>query len=154
LAKLVAETSLSHMMCVVALYSMLLTEIEPDQSTALRCVITGGEACPPEGFKRHSNLFAGAGLFNEYGPTECTIWSSVYGGCSEQLRIPVPIGKPITNTRMYILDGRLEPVPVGVRGEIYIAGAGLARGYLGKPALTAESFIPDRFDRKGGERLY
>src|SRR5262249_31664703 len=81
-------------------------------------------------------------LFNEYGPSEATVWSSVYD-CSSGPNLPrVPIGRPIANTQIYILDANLQPMPVGVSGEIYIGGGGLTNGYLNRPDLTAERFIP------------
>jgi acyl-coenzyme A synthetase/AMP-(fatty) acid ligase/aryl carrier-like protein len=97
----------------------------------------------------------GTRLINEYGPTETVVGCCVYevnGG--ESGREAVPIGKPIANTQIYVLDRGLEPVPIGARGEIYISGAGLARGYIKSPELTGEKFIPNRFSGKGGERLY
>jgi amino acid adenylation domain-containing protein len=93
-----------------------------------------------------------AELWNLYGPTETTIWSSMHRIAPDGEA--VAIGRPIANTRMYILDGRLCPMPVGATGELYIAGAGVARGYLYQPGLTAERFIPDPFSRRPGERMY
>jgi non-ribosomal peptide synthetase component F len=93
-------------------------------------------------------------FFNEYGPTEGTVWSSVYGDCADPLRVAIPIGKPIANAQIYVLDRELEPAPIGARGEIYISGAGLARGYVRRAELTGEKFVPNRFGRKGGERAY
>jgi amino acid adenylation domain-containing protein len=154
LASLVMEHRASHLLCLPTLYSLLLTEIEPRQTGSLKCVIVAGEACPPDVIERHSETLEGVDLFNEYGPTEGTVWSSVYGGCVKLFRVPTPIGKPVANVQMYILDQELKPAPVGVRGEIYISGAGLARGYVGSPALTGEKFVPSRFSRRGGERLY
>jgi amino acid adenylation domain-containing protein len=92
------------------------------------------------------------GLWNMYGPTETTIWSSV-----EQIlkgESPITIGKPIDNTQLYILDRNLEPVPVGVIGELHIGGEGLAKGYLNRDSLTNEKFIPDPFGSTTGARLY
>ena len=94
----------------------------------------------------------GAALWNLYGPTETTVWSSAYR--VEREDGPVPIGRPIANTQLYILNSRLEPVPIGVAGELHIGGEGLARGYLNRPELTAEKFIPDPFSRKPGSCLY
>ena len=90
-------------------------------------------------------------IFNEYGPTETTIGSCVFQTSSAHTRGTVPIGRPIANTRIYVLDRDLEPVPDGVAGEIYIGGAGLARGYHNEPGLTAQAFIPDPFSHKPGD---
>ena len=91
-------------------------------------------------------------LWNMYGPTETTIWSSI-SELKEEM-VSVPIGRPIANTQIYLLDPHLQPVPIGVPGELYIGGAGLARGYLNRPELTAERFIPDPFGEDVGARLY
>src|SRR5262249_24563338 len=94
-------------------------------------------------------------LINEYGPTEAVVGCCAY-------RVPrdgaisgaIPIGRPIANTQLYVLDRNLEPVPVGATGELYIGGAGVARGYLRRPGLTAECFIPDPYSGEPGARLY
>jgi acyl carrier protein len=91
-------------------------------------------------------------VWNMYGPTETTIWS-VNLQLSEH-RNRVPLGRPIDNTQTYVLDGHLEPVPIGAAGEIYIGGKGLARGYLWRPELTAEEFTPHPFSKVPGARLY
>jgi amino acid adenylation domain-containing protein len=91
-------------------------------------------------------------LWNMYGPTETTIWSSVWPVPKGDA--PITIGHPIANTQLYILDKQLQPLPIGIIGELHIGGEGLARGYLNRPELTAEKFIPDPFDPKTGKRLY
>jgi amino acid adenylation domain-containing protein len=113
-------------------------------------MLCGGEALPRELADRLRGM--GARLWNMYGPTETTIWSSM--AAVEVEEGPVSIGRPIANTQMYVLDAHLRPVPVGVTGELYIGGLGLARGYLGRPGLTAERFLPDPLGPEPGRRLY
>ena len=124
----------------------------------VRIVIIGGEKALTE---RLESWFKCAGddvrLINGYGPTEATVTTTVIEPSSTSLTSrgnSVPIGRPLKNTRVYVLDGRLEPVPAGVAGELYIGGSGLAHGYLARPDLTAENFIPDPFAAAPGERLY
>ncbi|MGG7553951.1 amino acid adenylation domain-containing protein [Pseudomonas sp. ES3] len=127
---------------------------------ALRQVIVGGEAMPPEGVAAWGK--AGLGhvkLLNTYGPTETTVSATVLD-CSDyvtgQIALPksMPIGQPLAGRAIYLLDAGGQPVPVGVVGELMIAGDLLARGYFKRPELTAERFIPDPFDVQGGGRLY
>ncbi|HET8533208.1 MAG TPA: non-ribosomal peptide synthetase, partial [Methylomirabilota bacterium] len=113
-------------------------------------VLCGGEALPADLAARLQAT--GADVWNVYGPTETTIWSTAHrvsetGGS-------VPIGRPIANTRTYVLDRAGEPVPIGVPGELYIGGAGVARGYLARPELTAERFVADRFGDDPAGSLY
>ena len=111
--------------------------------------LCGGEALSRE---LANELLARAGsLWNMYGPTETTVWSTVHK--VEPGHDPIPLGSAIDNTPLYILDGALEPVPIGVSGELHIGGAGVARGYLDRPELTQAKFIPDPFGTAGG-RLY
>jgi amino acid adenylation domain-containing protein len=113
-------------------------------------ILCGGETLARD---LASQLLAkGSFLWNVYGPTETTIWSSL---CKAELTDrPISIGRPISNTQIYILDEYLQQVPIGVAGELYIGGAGLARGYLNHPELTAEKFIPNPFSQEPGARLY
>ena len=107
-------------------------------------LVIGGEELRAKGLKFWQERARGTRLINEYGPTETVVGCCVYEvEGTESGREGPPIGRPIANTRMYVLDEELEPAPVGVRGEIYISGVGVARGYLGKPELTGERFIPD-----------
>jgi amino acid adenylation domain-containing protein len=113
-------------------------------------MLCGGEALPRE--LATQLLARGGELWNMYGPTETTIWSSAARITAEDASIS--IGQPIANTQLYILDPHLQPVPMGVTGELHIGGLGLARGYRNRPELTAERFVPDPFSGISGSRLY
>jgi acyl carrier protein len=121
---------------------------------SLKTAIVAGEKCPLDVVRHHHTSLAGIPLFNEYGPTEATVWSSVYECRHDVNRDNLPIGRPIANTRIYLLDSRLQPVSPGVAGELYIGGDGVTRGYLNHPELAAERFIPDPFSGERGARLY
>ncbi|MGD7154321.1 non-ribosomal peptide synthase/polyketide synthase, partial [Ralstonia pseudosolanacearum] len=115
--------------------------------------LCGGEALPGELAGRLRTRVGR--LWNVYGPTETTIWSSAREvDATDAGQGVVPIGRPIANTQMYVLDGHQQPVPLGVTGEIYIGGAGVARGYLNRPELTAERFVENPFHGEGRERMY
>jgi amino acid adenylation domain-containing protein/non-ribosomal peptide synthase protein (TIGR01720 family) len=119
----------------------------------LRRALCGGEGFPQDLAARMADT--GVEVFNLYGPTETTVWSSVHplvDGVGEEAYLP--IGRPVANTRLYVVDRRCQPVPQGVPGELLIGGDGLARGYLGRPGLTAEKFTPDPFGAEPGSRLY
>ncbi len=113
-------------------------------------VLCGGEALPTD---LAAQLFNAAGsVWNMYGPTETTIWSTCYELTQEHG--PVYIGKPIANTQVYLLDSMMRPVPIGVAGELYIGGRGVARGYLHNPELTSKSFVKDPFNKDAQARIY
>ena len=113
-------------------------------------MLCGGEALPLE--LARTLLAKGASLTNLYGPTETTIWSTLHP--IEQSDISISLGQPIANTQLYVLDAAMQPVAVGIPGELYIGGAGLARGYLNRPDLTAERFVPHPYGEAPGARLY
>ncbi|RKH34097.1 amino acid adenylation domain-containing protein, partial [Corallococcus llansteffanensis] len=127
----------------------VLTQLEPHGMPSLRTVVSGGEACTPELVRKWSQ---GRTLFNGYGPTEITVCATITPGSARPERLT--IGQPLTNTQTYVLDAHLQPVPVGVPGELFVGGVGVARGYLHRPELTAQVFIPHPFAASAGERLY
>lgn len=128
----------------------LLSVLPPGEVPALRTISTGGERVPGEVSDAWS---PGRRFFNVYGPTETSVAVSMMK-CERSFPQGPPIGRPIANTQLYVLDENLEPAPPGCPGELYIGGAGVARGYLGRPELTAESFVPNLFSSTAGGRLY
>jgi len=116
----------------------------------LEGLVVGGEVCPPELVARWSR---GRRMVNAYGPTETTVCATLSEPLHANGEVP-PLGAPVWNTRVYVLDRNLEPAPIGVTGELYIAGTGLARGYRTRPALTAERFVADPHARIAGARMY
>ncbi|MBD2103130.1 amino acid adenylation domain-containing protein [Leptolyngbya sp. FACHB-261] len=132
----------------VTLPPAVLSRLSAAELPALKTVIVAGEACSEAIAERWS---IGRRLFNAYGPTEATVWSTVAvvpnGG-------KPPLGQAIAKVKVYVLDEQLQPVPVGMPGELCIAGTSLARGYLNRPDLTAERFVPHPFSQEPGDRLY
>jgi len=120
-----------------------------------RTLVLGGEALLGESLAPWRERAPEVRIVNEYGPTETVVGCAVYAAPAGEIAPgPVPIGRPIANARLHLLETRGRPVPEGVPGEIYIGGAGVARGYLGRPDLTAERFVPDPFSAEPGARLY
>ena len=151
LLRYMAEQSVTCAYFVPSQLAMLVQERELRECRSLRYVISGGEKLPL-GVMREFQELSRAELHHSYGPTETAIaateWTCEAG--AEQ----VLIGRPIGNTQGYVLDGQMEPLPVGVAGELYIGGVGVGRGYAAQAALTADRFVPDRFSAEPGARLY
>ena len=144
----------SHLVLVPLSYLPLLDAAGPGDLADLRTVILGGEAMPPELVARHGEALPHTALFNEYGPTEATVWASVHAVDPQARETVIPIGRPTPHSRLYCLDGRFDPQPAGVAGELLIGGPQVTRGYLAHPAQTAASFVPDPFASVPGARLY
>jgi amino acid adenylation domain-containing protein len=154
LATELERAGISAMFLTTALFNEMARE-EPAAFRYLSGLLFGGEVADPGSVRAVLQAGGPARLINVYGPTETTTFASwhlvedaVEGANS------IPIGRPLANTRLYVLDAHGEPLPTGVAGELYIGGDGVARGYLGRPELTAERFVPDPFARESGARMY
>ncbi|MBW5420530.1 amino acid adenylation domain-containing protein [Streptomyces sp. BG9H] len=144
LAALVRDHGVTHLQITAG----VLATLPRTELPTLRTLAVGGEACPPDQVAHWS---AGRRLLNVYGPSETTVCATM--SRPQSGAVHSPIGFPVWNTAAYVLDDFLRPVPAGVAGELYIAGAGLARGYLGRAALTSERFVANPFGAPG-ERFY
>ena len=153
LARLIREAEITTLHFVPSMLQLFLDEPGIESCTSLTRVICSGEALPPHLVERcHARL--GAELHNLYGPTEAAV-DVTYWACRRgETGATVPIGRPIANTAIHIVDRRMQPVPPGVAGELLIGGVGLARGYVRRPDLTAERFVPDPLSGVPGARLY
>ncbi|MFD2586091.1 amino acid adenylation domain-containing protein [Croceitalea marina] len=130
---------------VVTFPPSYLDLIDAQDLKTLRCIITAGEAANP--IKTKEILSQGIACFNAYGPTEYSVCTSIYSVPKKFDAGKVPIGNPIANTKVYVLDDNLVPVPIGVTGTLYVSGVGLAKGYLNRDELTNEKFVPNPFDQ-------
>ncbi|MCB1055192.1 MAG: amino acid adenylation domain-containing protein, partial [Acidobacteria bacterium] len=154
IAQTVAEHGVTTAFITAGLFHLVVDEL-PEALRPLRHVLSGGEVLSPARVRRVLELRDGPVMSNVYGPTENTTFSTHHPMVAASQAVdPVPIGRTITNSSLWVVDGRFRPVPVGVVGELVLGGDGLARGYLGRPALTAERFVPSPWAETGGERLY
>ncbi len=152
LPEAVRRHSITHFQCTPSLARALLLDASSAEALrSLQQMLVGGEAMSLELARELRQRVPS--LLNMYGPTETTVWSST---CSVPARLDgsVPLGTPLANTRLYVLDEDMQPVPPGSSGELFIGGEGVVRGYLGRPELTAERFVPDPFHTSPGARLY
>ncbi|MFQ5799573.1 MAG: amino acid adenylation domain-containing protein, partial [Bacteroidota bacterium] len=152
---LIRRHHVTHLQCTPSLVRMLISDPESFKSLrSLKKLILGGESLPPSLVEQLSTVVSGE-IYNMYGPTETTVWSTTYRiDKSEKADNSVSIGRPIANTELYILDRNLQPVPVGVPGELFIGGQGVVRGYLNRPELTNERFVPNPFKNGPNGSLY
>ncbi|HEX7241825.1 MAG TPA: amino acid adenylation domain-containing protein, partial [Longimicrobiaceae bacterium] len=157
LLAIVREHGVTGIMAIVpSLLRPLLDAAESEGGAEpLRLLLVSGEALPVADARRARRVFgAGVRVVNQWGATECTMSSTFHAVADEEEAAVAPVGRPIRNTRVYVLDAELEPTPVGVPGEAYIATPGVARGYGGRPELTAGRFVPDPFSPEPGARMY
>jgi len=155
LISLINEQHVTIMHFVPSVLHTFLETPGSEKCTSLRDVICSGESLTLSIQKLFFERFShNIRLHNLYGPTEASIDVSYWQCDPDYTRETVPIGKPITNTQLYVLDNRLHPLPIGVKGELYIGGVGLAKGYLNRPDLTKEMFIPNPFSQDKNARMY
>ncbi|MER5218670.1 amino acid adenylation domain-containing protein, partial [Streptomyces sp. NPDC002838] len=152
LARLIREQRVTDADFAPSMLAAFLSEPTADQCTSLRRVEAAGEALPLELTERFARTLPGTRLHNLYGPTEAAVEVTAWECREEPGATGVPIGAPVWNTQVYVLDSALRPVPPGVPGELYLAGVQLARGYLNRPDLTAERFVASPFTP--GARMY
>ena len=154
MALLIRRQPITHINSMHAHYKLILDATRTEDLAALRFVDVGGEALPPSLIAEHYRRNPQALLCNCYGPTEATVWATAHDCTPRDAAGVVPIGRPVRNTRIYLLDDDLVVVPPGIPGEIWIGGEGVARGYLNGPAATAARFVPDPFAGTPGARMY
>src|SRR6185369_4302589 len=154
LGEALRKYQVSTLWLTAGLFQMMVEE-HVEYLQPVRQLLAGGDVLSVEHVQKALRALPECRLINGYGPTETTTFACCYGVSSgEDITGGVPIGRPIANTEVYVLDGELKPVPVGVVGELYIGGDGLARGYHGQAELTAERFVPSPYSQASGQRLY
>jgi len=154
LADLIDAQGITTLHFVPPMLEVFLNEVDASCGGSLRQVMCSGQALPLELQQRFFATWDHIALHNLYGPTEASV-DVTYWACQKDTTLTsVPIGQPIANIQIHLLDDTLEPVPIGVVGHLYIAGVGLARGYINRPELTAQSFLPNPFSDVLGARMY
>nr|WP_139128826.1 non-ribosomal peptide synthetase [Micromonospora nigra] len=154
LARLIRRERITVLWLTAGLFHQLV-EFDPECLAGVGQLLAGGDVLAPEAVRRALRARAGAVLVNGYGPTENTTFTCVHPMTDPAtVPDPVPIGRPVPRTTVYVLDPAGRPVPVGVPGELHTGGHGVARGYLGRPGATAAAFLPDPFDPRPGARMY
>jgi len=153
ISSLITEYEVTHLQCTPSMVKMLLADsILHNALSQLKILLVGGEAFPINIAESLGTLIKGE-VLNMYGPTETTVWSTLYK-LNSKIGSPIPIGRPIANTSVHILDKNLNPNPIGVAGELFIGGEGVTNGYLNRPELSAEKFIEDRFNKASEKKVY
>ncbi|WP_326556943.1 non-ribosomal peptide synthetase [Micromonospora sp. NBC_01796] len=154
IARLLRAERISVLWLTAGLFHQVV-EQDPGALAGVDQLLAGGDVLDPGAVRAALRVRAGRPLVNGYGPTENTTFTCCHPMTDPAaVPAPVPIGRPVPRSTVYVLDGLLRPVPVGVPGELYTGGDGLARGYLGEPGRTAERFLPDPFDPRPGARMY
>ena len=131
LSNIASNARVTHTLCLPSLYDAILQYAEPKSLQYLRVAMVAGERCPPEVCRRHEELLPSCAFHNEYGPTEATVWSTVWEAHADSH--PIPIGRPIPGAEVRVMGPNGKEMPVGLKGEIWASGPGLVEGYLDKP---------------------
>ncbi len=151
---LISREKVSHTLMLPTLYNILLDYADAVELHSIKSVIVAGEACSPLLCAKHFETLENTKLYNEYGPTEATVWCIAHKIEKTDLSGPIPIGKPVANSQIYLLDKQLKMVPFGAVGEIYIGGEGLSGKYINSADLTLESYVQNPFSSDIEDKLY
>jgi amino acid adenylation domain-containing protein len=154
LTEIFISEEITHTLLLPTLYAALIKNLPIAAFDSFETIIVAGEACPKVLVKEHFKSLPAVELYNEYGPTEATVWATAYRITPVDSEPNVPIGKPISNTQIYILDEDRNRVPTGVPGELYIGGKGVTKGYFNNSELTNEYFIQNTFYPESSGKLY
>ncbi|WP_373516844.1 amino acid adenylation domain-containing protein, partial [Pricia sp.] len=154
LAGTIERHHVTHMLLLPTLYQLMLEHADTEKLQCLKTIMVAGEACPPSLGERHFKTLPDALLYNEYGPTEATVWCIAHKIKKDEEKGRTPLGRPVANAQIYLLDTTMNLVPMGATGEIYVGGPGLSNGYLNRPELTAAVYFDNPFSRRLGTRLY
>lgn len=154
LAEIIQKHKVTHMLLLPTVYQLMLEHTDALKLLSLTTIMVAGEVCPPSLGEHHFLHLPKAGLYNEYGPTEATVWCIAYKIKAENSKGTIPLGRPVANAQIYLVDTTMNLVPIGSTGEIYIGGPGLSNGYLNRPELTAKTYFDNPFSSRLGTRLY
>ncbi len=145
ISQIIETYHISHTLMLPSLYNLVLEHAEADKLKSLSTIMVAGEACSIAICKNHFETLPKANLYNEYGPTEATVWCIAHKIRPKDLyKISIPIGKPVANSGIHLLDSDLNPVPYGAVGEIYVSGIGLSGYYINRPDLTEAAYLKDK----------
>ncbi|MEO9892388.1 amino acid adenylation domain-containing protein [Aurantibacter sp.] len=154
LTEVIKNNEVSHTLMLPSLYSMLLDHAVLNKLKGLKTVIVAGESCAANLCAKHFEKLPNANLYNEYGPTEATVWCIAYKIDKSNIPSVIPIGKPVANASIYILDESLGLLPYGATGEIFIGGPSLSGKYLNRPELSEGAYVDNPFDKEYETKLY
>ena len=154
LADTIQRHSVTHTLLLPTLYRLVLEHADAVKLGSLTTITVAGEACPPSLGELHFATLPEVGLYNEYGPTEATVWCIAHKIEKDRPKGAIPLGRSVANAQIYLLDANMNLVPLGATGEIYIGGPGLSTGYLNRPELTAKAYFDNPFSSQLGTRIY